>query len=161
MGLVVFTASRPEAGNPPESVWELVYLFDAANALHLDRAGRLHATLASANRPVALYGVVADGAAREIAGRSFAASARAWGVKSELLTAAEAWRAGLGPQGLLTAGGDRLALRDGTGKEIAAGSGSQFERVLQPLRSAPGVGAAGISTDVSFTTWGKVKDLFR
>jgi len=161
VGLVVITASGPQAGNPRDPAWELVYLFDAANALHLDRADQLHAAIASVEAPVALFGVVADREALEAVRGPFEASARAWAVESELLTAADARRAGLGPQGGLPARGDRLALRDGTGGEVAAAAGTQMEQVLQRLQAVARVAGAGISTDVNFTTWGKVKDLFR
>lgn len=160
VGLVVVTASAPRAGSPQGLAWELVYLFDAADALHLDRADQLHSSVASLGVSVALFGVVADGEALEAARGSFEESARFWGVESQLLTAAEAWRDGLGPQGVLPAHGDRLALRDGTGGEVAAAGGAQMDRVLRRLHAVV-LAAAGIPTDVNFSTWGKVKDLFR
>lgn len=161
VGLIALTASGPQAGHTDRPPWELVYLFDAGNTVHLERASRLHSELAAMGAPASLYGVVAGPAALETARAPFEAASRAAGVPSELLTAAQAWDEGLGPQGLLWATGDRLALRDGAGVEVASAAGARMADVLERLQGAVRLAGPAISTDVNFSTWGKVKDLFR
>lgn len=160
-GLVVFTASGPQAGNHRGTRYEVVYLFDASNAVHLERARRLHTDIATLDAAVAYYGVVSDGESLEMARAAFEAGARSAGVESDLITASQAWSAGLGPRGLLRKGGDRLTLRDSGGNELTSGTGDQSGRILHYLRAAARSAGAAASTDVNFSTWGKVKDLFR
>ncbi|MFH1566669.1 MAG: hypothetical protein ABIL09_01625 [Gemmatimonadota bacterium] len=147
LALVAAAVSGPRAGAAPPAgaAYRLVYLYDSGDRESLARRARLDEALAQMAGPVELVAVALDqgeDTARQLPP----------GVSLEALLQAAAGEP------------DRLFVLHPAGQVVAA-AGAESEALLSHLgnlvRAHVAAAPAAIATDINFSTWGKVKDLFR
>ncbi|MFH1572088.1 MAG: hypothetical protein ABIL09_29120 [Gemmatimonadota bacterium] len=148
LALVAAAVSGPRAGAAPPAgaAYRLVYLYDSGDRESLARRARLDEALAQMAGPVEFVAAALDQGedpARQLPP----------GISLEALLQAAAGEP------------DRLFALDPAGQVVAAAAEAESEALLSHfgnlVRAHVAAAPATTATDINFSTWGKVKDLFR
>jgi len=144
--------------------FRLIYVFNPAIGEHLERARRVQSLVSNAPNQIAALGVwrgafdAGSGATRSMAFDT---------IEFERVSERTARRDQIGGAELISwlnlnpgAQEDGFILEDATGVRLQ-GAGAGLGRVADIIAHSPVATGAGVMTEVEFTTWGKMKELFQ